>query len=131
MLRILIAEDDEISRIVLEKILSPYGFCELSVDGEEALQKYNRSLEKGISYDLVCLDIMMPKKNGQEVLREIRNIERKNKLKSSKILMATALGDDENIKDSFENECDAYFLKPISKDKILNTIQRLGLIKRM
>ena len=59
-MRILIAEDDYVSRTFLYKFLSNYGECDVTVDGIEALEVFIMSLDEGQHYDLICLDIMMP-----------------------------------------------------------------------
>ncbi|MBP2664433.1 MAG: cheY7 [Firmicutes bacterium] len=56
-MRILIAEDDMVSRKFLSKFLSQYGECDLTVDGLEALDAFLLSLKDNNPYDLVCLDI--------------------------------------------------------------------------
>ena len=64
MLKILIAEDDLISRKFLSKFLSQYGECDIVVDGLEAIDAYMLAMREKKPYDLICLDIMMPKLDG-------------------------------------------------------------------
>lgn len=130
-MKILIVEDDIISQKVLKKFLSPYGTCDIAVDGDEGIKAFEKAWEEQAPYDLICLDIMMPEKNGQEVLKELRMIEESrgvNGLDGVKIIMTTALGDPENIKKAFREQCEAYLVKPIDKNKLLNTLAQLGLI---
>lgn len=42
--------------------------------------------------------------------------------------MTTALGDFNNVKTAFKQQCEAYLIKPLDRDKVLNTLQGLGLI---
>ena len=74
-MKILIAEDEFVSRTKLEKILSSYGECHVTVDGSEALLAFKAALETNEPYDLICLDILMPKMDGHEALQEIRKME--------------------------------------------------------
>lgn len=130
-MKILIVEDDFVSRRILQQILSPYGVCDIVTNGVEAINAFTLALEEQEPYDLICLDIMMPEMNGQEVLKEIRKIEQEQGvfgLDCVKIVMTTALGDSENIKRAFREQCEAYLVKPIDKKKLLNMLTQLGLI---
>lgn len=71
-MRILLAEDDFASRKFMDKFLSRYGECEITVDGEEAVDAFMMALEDDEPYDLICLDIMMPVMDGFETARRIR-----------------------------------------------------------
>jgi two-component system chemotaxis response regulator CheY len=75
-MKILIVEDDSISRKILYKFMSEYGECDITVDGMEGLDAYLIALNEGNAYDLICLDIMMPKVDGVKVLKTIREIEK-------------------------------------------------------
>jgi len=89
--------------------------------------------KEGDGYDLICLDIMMPVMDGQELLRKIRDEEeevfgilRENR---SKILMITALNDYDNIKTAFMSLCDGYIFKPYKKEKIEEELKKLGIVE--
>lgn len=132
-LNILIVEDEFISRTLLREILAPFGQCSMAVNGEEAVDVLQESYEKdGCRYDLVCLDIMMPGKNGHEVLQELRRIEKKKGLTgkdTTKVLMVTALDDAKNIMEAFVvGKCEAYLTKPVSKTKLEEQLRHLHLI---
>lgn len=131
-MKILIAEDDFVSRRLLQAILLPYGSCDTAEDGREAVEKFNNAVKEKSPYDLICLDIMMPEMDGQEVLQEIRKLEEEHGivgLDGVKIIMVTALGDYENVIKAFRDQCEAYYIKPINKERLLETIQKLGLIE--
>ena len=130
-MRILIVEDEFGSRKLLQKFLSPYGECDLAVDGQEAVDAFKLALKEEDPYDLVCLDIMLPKKDGQTVLKEIRQLEEKQGIEGLdgvKIIMTTALNDPKNIMEAFKSQCEAYIPKPISKQKLLEEMKGLGLV---
>jgi len=130
-MRILIAEDDLISRKFLLKFLSQYGECDIVVDGLEALDAFLMSVKDNIPYDLICLDIMMPKVDGVKVLKSIRELEiQKGFLpeKRSKIIMTTALAEAQFVQKAFDIGCDAYAAKPIDTAKLVEVMQKLGLI---
>lgn len=131
-MRILIVEDDFVSRRLLLTILSKYGQCDIAVNGTEAIEAFKLSLDEGKRYDLICLDIMMPEKDGHQVLKEIRDIEKSFGilgLDGVKVIMTTALADTKNIVDAFREQCEAYMVKPIEKNKLMNKIEELGLIE--
>lgn len=127
----MVVEDDFTSRFLLQTILSTYGECHGAVNGREALEAYKASKEKGEPFDLICLDIMMPEMDGQEVLKEIRDIEKEEGLTSEqevKIIMTTALSDSQNKTRAISNLCNAYLIKPINKAKLLDHLKFFGLI---
>lgn len=129
MLKILIAEDDMVSRKLLFKVLQEYGECDAVVNGIEAIDAFLLSIKEKQQYDLICLDIMMPKADGIQVLKTIRDLEKQYKIKkSSKIIMVTALSETEVVDDSFEKGADAYATKPIDLDKLIEVMRNLDLI---
>lgn len=132
-MRILIAEDDFASRKVLLKFLSEYGECDVTVDGMEAIDAFLMALEEGQPYDLVCLDVMMPIMDGYQALKNIRKIEKDKHVpeqNAAKIIMTTALNDEKNVKKAFELGCTVYCAKPIDMDKLKETLEKLGFIKK-
>lgn len=131
-MRILIAEDDITSRRFLLKFLSQYGECDLVVDGMEALDAYLISVKDKNQYDVICLDIMMPKVDGIKVLKAIRDFEKQRGIlpeNAVKIIMITALVDDEYAKMALELGCVGYVSKPIDIDKLVGIINGLKIIK--
>lgn len=130
-MKVLIAEDDLASRRFLSKFLAQYGEVDLVVDGLEALDAYLIAIKDKEPYDLICLDIMMPKVDGVKVLKAIRDYEGKQKVeieKRVKVIMTTALAETDYVNRSFEIGCEAYAAKPIDTNKMLEVIRKLGLI---
>jgi len=130
-MRTLIAEDDFTSRNFLYKFLSRYGECDITIDGLETIEVFLMSLEEEKYYDLLCLDIMMPKVNGLEVLKTIRNLEKNHNIpkdKRIKIIMTTALNNSETVLDSYEKGSEAYAVKPIDVEKFIEVLKNLELI---
>lgn len=121
-MKVLIVEDEFISRTLLTELLLPHGVCHIATNGREAIDVLARSYDDDSKYDLVCLDIMMPEVDGQEVLSEMRRIERERNIgreKRTKVFMTTALDDSNNIMKAFtDGQCEAYLTKPISKEKL-------------
>lgn len=132
MMKILIAEDDLVSRKFLSKALAKFGDCDLVIDGLEAIDAYMMAMREEEPYDLICLDIMMPKVDGVKVLKTIRNLELQNNIpaeKHVKIIMTTALGETQVVQTSFEEGCDAYASKPIDMMKLIEVMEKLELIE--
>lgn len=130
-MRILIAEDDFASRKVMLRFLSKHGECDVTVDGAEAVEAFTMALESNEGYDLVCLDIMMPSKDGYQTLKEIRELEAQKGIpdgKRAKVIMTTALGEGRNVTKAFELGCNAYAGKPIDQEKFENVLRKLDLI---
>lgn len=131
-MKILIAEDDLSSRRLLSKFLSKYGECDIVIDGLEALDAFLISLKEKKPYDLICLDIMMPKVDGVKALKHMKVLEAQYNIpedQRSKIIMTTAMTDTEIIHDAFDLGCDAYAAKPLDLDKFVEVLQKLKLIE--
>ncbi len=130
-MRTLIVEDDFTSRILLQSFLSKYGECHIAVNGKEAVAAFREAQKCGRSYDLICMDIMMPEMDGQTAVREIRRMEEAGGTLSTngaKIIMTTAVDDVKNVMQSFQALCDAYLFKPIDTQKLLGHIRELHLV---
>lgn len=131
MKRILIVEDDMVSRKFLSKFLSRYGDCDLVVDGLEAIDAYLMAMKEDFPYDLICLDVMMPKIDGIKVLKTIRDLEKQNDLaenERSKIIMTTVLGETQIVQSAFDYGCNAYASKPIDIGKLTEVLAKIGFL---
>ena len=104
MKKILLVEDEEMTREGIEEFLKVKGYDVVAVaDGEKAIEIFQRE-----NFDLVILDIMLPKVDGFEVLRSIR------KISETSVLMLTAMDDELTQITSFEAYADDYLSKPFS-----------------
>jgi len=126
----LIVEDDPTSRLVLQKFLEEYGPVHIAADGCEAIEAVEAAIDAKEYYDLICLDIKMPKMDGHEALKEIRRIELNNDEDTllAKIVMTTTLGDKDNVLSAFWARCDAYLAKPVSKEQLVGLLEEMGLV---
>ncbi|MBI5557944.1 MAG: response regulator [Deltaproteobacteria bacterium] len=131
-MKILIAEDDVMTRVILQEMLADVGTTYGAENGREAIEIFTQALQDKDPFDLVCLDIMMPEINGQDALLKIRKIEEDLGVIPEyqvKVIMITALSDPENImKAHIEGRCEAYMTKPIKMDQLLEQIKKLGLL---
>lgn len=133
-MRVLIVEDDFTSRKILQRILSAYGDCDIAVNGRQAVNAYKTSWLKSKPYDLICMDIMMPDVDGLQALKEIREIENEMDVKARdavKVIMTTALDDPRTVVRAFyKGGAASYIVKPISKQKLIEELHKLGLIEQ-
>lgn len=128
-MRILIAEDDGTSARYMSGLLARLGECVVAEDGELALTAYCKALQEGRPFQLICLDIMMPRRTGQEVLEEIRRLEQQAGERPGqgvKIIMTTALGDMRSVMSAYKGGATAYITKPILTERLYETICSLG-----
>jgi two-component system, chemotaxis family, chemotaxis protein CheY len=132
-MKALIVDDDFTSHLLVQKLLAPYGEAHIAVNGRGAVSAFRKALEAGQPYDLVCLDIMMPEKEGHEALKEMRALEESRAIVSTqgaKIIMTTALGDIKNVTSSYDALCDGYLVKPIDKAKLIALLDELKVGKK-
>lgn len=130
-MKCLIVEDDFAARRLMQRYLSSYGNSDIAVDGNEAVEAFRQATDEKELYDLICLDIMMPEMDGREALETIRQIEKEQGiggLDCVKVIMMTALDDSENIMGAFRTGCEAYIVKPIRKEQLLQEMKKLGLL---
>jgi len=107
--RLLIVEDDARSRALLMDVLGDSGYLvHEAADGERALHELRTTRH---SFDLVLLDIQMPKVDGFDVARTIRSDAA---LCDLAIIALTALDRPEHVTAILQAGCDAYLAKPIS-----------------
>jgi two-component system chemotaxis response regulator CheY len=129
-LRILIVEDDFVSRKVLMRYLEPFGDIDIAVNGKEAIEVFRLGWASGSPYDLVCLDILMPELDGREALKAIREEEEHIGAfgyAKTNIIMTSRLHDPQNIIGSFRDGSEGYLVKPIERKKLRELINKLYL----
>ena len=132
IMRILISDDEEVSRKKMTKILSGFGDCKIVDRGESTLVVFKKAFKSKKPFDLILLDIHMPDLNGIKVLCKIREFETEMSIEKNnrvKIIMVTANKKREVIKNCIKNGCNDYIAKPFNKDIIIQKLVNLGLIK--
>lgn len=132
VMRILIVEDDAVSCKFLQHILQDIGECDTAKDGQQGIEAFERALASGKPYDLVCLDIMMPKVDGQQALKTMRALERASGLQADQevpIVITTALDDERNISEAYySGRATAYVPKPIERTLLFDLLKNLHII---
>ena len=114
---ILIVDDESRMRKLIKDFLIRENYKVIEAeDGEDALEKF---YENGDKIDLILLDVMMPKKDGWTVLREIR------KSSNVPVIMLTARGEEQDELFGFELGVDEYVSKPFSPKILVARIQAI------
>ena len=118
MLKILIAEDDHELRQLFTHVLSKNGYTVTGVgDGVEAME----TMEKDY-YDLLISDIMMPRMDGYELVERLRAGGN-----TTPVLMITAKGDFDDMRQGFLSGTDDYMVKPVNVNEM---VLRVGALLR-
>ena len=111
--RILVVDDEPINRMILRSQLEVAGYTvREAADGFQALERLD-------GVDLVLLDIMMPRKSGYEVCRELRRRFPKTELP---VIFVTAKGRPEDLEEGFAAGGNDYLVKPVPKGELLARI---------
>ncbi len=128
-LRMLVVEDEFLSRNLLTRMIQRFGTVDGAVDGNEAIIAVKTAYESGNPYDLVFMDIMMPVKDGQTALLEIRGYEEGRGIlptDAAKVVMVTALGDAKNVMAAFKSQCEGYLTKPYTMEAVQEIVSKLA-----
>lgn len=112
---ILVVDDERLLRNLLVKILTREGYrVDTAEDGEDALEKLRQN-----RYHLLVSDIKMPRLNGYELLKEV-----KQKYPKMAMIMMTDYGDSFSVKDSLLLGADEYITKPFKRFEIQLIVER-------
>ena len=116
MYKILLLEDDKLSASTLEDFLEDEGFeIDIAYDGEQCLD-----LNYENKYDLYIFDINVPKINGLDVLKQLRDSG-----DTTPSIFLTSYKDKETLHEGFLKGCDDYLKKPVDLDELILRIKAL------
>lgn len=117
--RILIVDDDKEILETLQSRLSREGYeVVTALDGEEALLKVKQD-----DPDIIILDLLLPKLNGFEVLKEIRQ---KYEDKWRPVIIISAQAELDSLRKGYALEADHYLTKPVTMEKVLQGVETLA-----
>jgi CheY-like chemotaxis protein len=124
-LRVLVAEDNQVNQLVIEKVLAGFG-CTITIakTGKQAVAIYE---ENPGGFDIVFMDCEMPELNGFEATRRLRQFEVEHRLKRIPVVALTAHMDDEVIGHINDQGMDDYLAKPIDRRKIHHKLCKFSL----
>ncbi|MBU3914099.1 response regulator [bacterium] len=124
-MKIMVVDDELVSRKKMEKILSSFGKVEGVENGEKAIIVFRMALDMGEGFDLITMDIEMPKLDGTEALLEIRELEKRKKVpkdKQVKVLMVTAYSQKECVIACIQAGCNDYVVKPFTRETVIKKL---------
>jgi len=126
-LEILLVEDNPSDiRLIVETLKEGRKDYNINVvkDGEEAVNYLLKrdSHKSAATPDIILLDLKLPRKDGIEVLKEIKGDE---SLKSIPVIVLTSSNADDDIANAYKNHANCYITKPIDLDKFVVTIQSI------
>lgn len=130
-MKILIVDDNESSRLLLQIYLSDFGTLMMANDGVEAVGVFKEALEAGERFDFIFLDYHMPKMDGFKTLEVIRKIESECQTAWTdrvRVIMISVIGNESLTKKALANGCDAYIIRPCCKDQFIQQIHNIGLL---
>jgi CheY-like chemotaxis protein len=120
---ILVAEDNEVIRLILEKHLTGLGMKPtLAENGQEAVQLYNTN-----AFDAGIFDIQMPVMDGFEAARSIRALEKAQGKRRMPLLALSASAMPEDVQNARDAGFDAHIAKPVTRDQLLNALAKCAL----
>lgn len=116
-MKILLVEDDTFIRELYEEIFADEGFIvDAAADGQAGLEKMQSD-----DYDVILLDIMMPQKDGLQVLRDLGP----GFIAKATIIMLTNLGQDKIVQDSLKLGAKGYLIKSsMSPDEVVTEVKK-------
>ncbi len=119
MLKVLIVDDSLVIRAKMKGYIKKLGHSVIgeAKDGQDAVL-----MNKQLSPDLITMDVSMPIMNGLEALKKI--METSN-MEETNIIMITANGQDGIVKDALKSGAKGYILKPISEEKLQDSIGKI------
>jgi len=118
--KVLVVDDEEALRFLLASELEAEAFeVQSAGDGDEAIDLVRKRFEQGDRFDVVLLDIKMPKVDGFEVLKFV-----KGNVPETKVIMLTAYADVKNAIESLRLGASDFVSKPYDLDDILTSINR-------
>ena len=128
----LIVDDDPISRLYLEELLSPFARITSSSSGNEAVELFARALENGNPFNFVLSDILMPDLDGHQTVEKIRDLEQQHGLSGEQgvpVIMISGLDDAKHVNRAFfQGQALSYLTKPVSNTTLLTELRKFGLI---
>lgn len=121
--KVLLAEDNDLNAEIAQVQLEEYGMeVTLAADGEEAVKAFENN--PAGTFDVILMDIMMPKKNGYEATRAIRNLGNRPDGRLIPIIAMTANAFAEDVQASLDAGMNGHLSKPIVMDEVIKTIAR-------
>ncbi len=132
MARFLIADDSISVQKYLKSILSQYGTCDEALNGQQAVEMFQASVNSGSRYDLAVIDIIMPLMDGVTVLKEIIKIQDETGIQEedrTKVIILSSLKNAEQIEEAVvtTDTGGVYITKPFDDKTFNEALINLGI----
>jgi len=119
---VLVVEDNSINSLLVTRVLEKNGFnCITAADGLEAVEKF----KNGNQIDIILMDIQMPRMDGFEALRIIREFEKETGAARTPVMALSAHVMKEDVQKFIESGFDRYIAKPFDRDDLIRGINEL------
>ena len=115
---IIIADDNDMMRSILRGMLRGE---EYDVVGEARNGQLAIDMATRLKPDIVCIDVMMPEKNGIEALCEIKVAH-----PGIEVVMVTSNSDPDTVQESIQNGASAFIIKPFNAARVLDTLEKVS-----
>ena len=115
---IVIVDDNDMMRTILRGMLrgDEYEVIGEARNGNIAIEMADR-----LKPDIVCMDVMMPEKNGIEALCEIKTAR-----PGTEVVMITSNADPETVQESIQNGASGFIIKPFNAARVLDTLEKIA-----
>lgn len=123
-IKVLVVDDNFVNQEVIARMLKLEGLAstEVANDGEQAVEKVRKSIEDNDVFDVIFMDVQMPKMDGRQATRVIRQ-----ELKLSiPVVAVSAFANQENKDDCFEAGMNEFLSKPVRRPELRNLLFRIS-----
>ena len=118
--KVLLVEDEKDAREILSFYLNTiFEKVIVAKDGQEGLEIYKKTFDKGDVFDLILTDIKMPNMDGMAMLEHIYTIN-----KNQKFIIVSAYRDEEKLLKSIDLRVIGYFIKPLNVDNVMEMLRK-------
>jgi len=130
-MKILVVDDELVSRMKMKRIMDSLGECKEADMGSQAVALFRDAWKREAPFDLITLDITMPELDGTQVLQQIREYEKAGDIpgeKQAKVFMVTGQSDRNTIVSCIRAGCNDYIMKPFSLQTVMKKLFDNGLV---
>ncbi|WP_239002958.1 response regulator [Dechloromonas sp. TW-R-39-2] len=118
----MIVDDNDMMRSILRSILRGE---EYDVIGEARNGSIAVEMAERMKPDIICLDVVMPEKDGLEALCEIKAAR-----PETEIVMVTSNADPETVQEAIQNGASGFIIKPFNAARVLDTLEKVAARRR-
>lgn len=127
-MRILVIDDEFVALTKMTAILSEYGHCAAATNGRQAYEMYCEAIMQNEPFDLITIDLNMPELDGLELLERFRSYEKSTGAESPRKIVISAEGQPQKVLAANKRHCDAYLVKPVSREILVKKLEELGIM---